>query len=375
MSWSIEGGRALISDELVAAPIHIRDGHIADAPAAIASTHDAAGNLVLPGIIDVHGDAFERQIMPRPSVSFPMDLALHETDRQLVANGFTTAFHSVSVSWEPGLRSADTAYAFVDALAALRDSLACDTHLHIRWETFALDAVDQVLDCVEKLPHPILAFNDHTTGTYHKDSATRSLRTVSHRSGLTPEAYEALLEKTWGRRDEVPAAIVHVARQARGRGATLFAHDEETPRARAEFRAMGVHACEFPLNEPTARAARDAGEHTILGAPNVVRGGSHTGALDATTAVSDGLCSVLTSDYYYPAPLHAVFCLVATTGIRLPQAWNLISKNPAEAAGLTDRGTLAPGQRADVIVVDDTDPLSPRVTAAFVAGRKVFERH
>ena len=128
------------------------------------------------------------------------------------------------------------------------------------------------------------------------------------------------------------------------------------------------------MTEATASAARAAGEHTVLGAPNVLRGGSHNGAMDATRAVLDGLCSVLTSDYYYPATLLAPFRLAADHGLPIAEAWRLVSTNAAEAAGLEDRGVLEPGRRADVLLVDPSDMANPRLVCCFVAGRKVFDR-
>lgn len=137
---------------------------------------------------------------------------------------------------------------------------------------------------------------------------------------------------------------------------------------------MGPRVSEFPTTEATAKATRDAGEHTVLGAPNVVRGGIHNGAMDATRAVLDGLCSVLTSDYYYPATLMAPFCLATDHGLSIAETWPLVSANPAEAAGLDDRDVLEPGRRADMLLVDASDPRAPCPVCCFVAGRKVFDR-
>ena len=374
MGWIVEGGRALIGDEVRPASLHVNGALVSDVPPRGAQNFDAADFLVLPGIVDIHGDGFERQVLPRPNVTFPLDVALVDTDQQMISNGITTAFHGLSISWEPGLRSIAAAHAFVEAFTRLRPQLACDTRLHLRWETFALDAVDEVLAWVALDPPPILAFNDHTTSTIHKAPSSKKIGTWASRCGLTTDAYLALLHRVWERRTAVPEAIFRVARKAREVGAVVLAHDETSPEMRAEYRALGAVTSEFPMNEATASAARRAGEHTIFGAPNVVRGGSHNGALRAADMVSRGLCSVLTSDYYYPAPLLAAFRLVEEDILPLPAAWALVSRNAAEAAGLTDRGDLTPGQRADFIVVDDADPGLPRVVASFVGGRKVFDR-
>ena len=140
---------------------------------------------------------------------------------------------------------------------------------------------------------------------------------------------------------------------------------------RKAFRAQGVGIAEFPVNEETAREAAGGGDFIVFGAPNVVRGGSHTGWTRAADMIAKGLCSILASDYYYPAQLLAAFRLAADGVLPLAEAWDLISASPAEAAGLLDRGILAEGYRADIVLVDDELPLRPRIVAVIAAGRLV----
>ena len=147
MNLSITGGKCLLPGGFADVDLGIADGVIA-APAARARRLDAIGLLVLPGIVDLHGDAFERQIQPRPGVSFPVPLALADTEAQLVANGITTAFHGITLSWEPGLRSAQTWTAILDALDAARPRSRCDMRVHLRWEAFNLDALGLALDAI-----------------------------------------------------------------------------------------------------------------------------------------------------------------------------------------------------------------------------------
>lgn len=373
MSWLIENGLALVDGEWSERPLGVSGAMLAP-EAGNARRLDAGGLLVLPGIVDIHGDAFERQIMPRPGVRFDMKLALRDTDRQLVANGITTAFHGVTISWEPGLRSVEAARAFVRSFLDLRDELSCDTRLHLRWETFALDAMAEVARWLALSPPPILAFNDHTTGSVLKGTIARKIGQMAERSGLGREDYMALLDSVWARREDVPAAIADLAAAARASGNVLLAHDEASPEERVRFRALGAVASEFPLTQETAQAARAAGEDVILGAPNVVRGGSHNGALDATQAIREGRCTVLTSDYHYPSPLYAAFTLAAGDLAALARYWPLVSHNPARVARLADRGSLRPGGRADLILVDASDMAHPQVVATMVAGRIVHAR-
>jgi alpha-D-ribose 1-methylphosphonate 5-triphosphate diphosphatase len=372
MNWTIKGGRVLAGNQLALAEVHVADGQIAASRATDVQMIDADGLLVLPGIVDIHGDGFERQIMPRPGVRFDTALALRDTDRQLVANGITTAFHGVTISWEPGLRSVDAARDLISTLMRIRASLHCDTRLHLRWETFALDQLPMVMEWLSLDPKPIVALNDHTTGTVMKGTIVRKIGQMASRSGLTETAYRELLDSVWARRDDVSAAIRELAAAAGSSGNVLLAHDEASPEERERFRDLGAVTSEFPLNAETAQAARAAGEEIVLGAPNVVRGGSHNGAVDATQAVRAGLCTVLTSDYHYPSPLHAAFKLAAPDFADLAQTWALVSGNAAKAAGLADRGVLEPGRRADLILVDAGDPAHPQVIATMVEGRMVY---
>lgn len=372
----IVGGQVLGPDGFAAGDLCMADGVVVeDAPGA--EVVDAAGLLVLPGIVDIHGDGFERQIMPRPGVGFDLHLALMETDRQLVANGVTTAYHGLSVSWEPGLRSLEGAQAFVEALRAARGRLRAETLLHVRWEPFAAEAIEPVAGWLADEAHAILAFNDHLTPLLDGGFMVRKIDKAAARAGMTAEAYRALADALWEQRDEVAGDIARMAELARQAGSVLLAHDETSPEMRATFRALGARASEFPMTAETARAARAAGEHVIMGAPNVLRGGSHNDAVPAAEAVLADECTVLTSDYYYPAPLVAPFVLARRHRVDLARAWALVSAHPAEVAGLSDRGRLAPGMRADVLLVDARDGAAgdwPEVRAVWVAGRQVLQR-
>jgi len=173
------------------------------------------------------------------------------------------------------------------------------------------------------------------------------------------------------RASEVPASVSRLAATARAAEVRMLSHDDATPAMREGFRAMGVAIAEFPINEETAREAASHGDAIVYGAPNVVRGGSHTGWTKASDMIAKGLCSVLASDYYYPAQLLAAFRLAADGVLPLTEAWNLVSAAPARATGLADRGVLAEGRRADILLVDDSMPLRPRLIAVISGGKLV----
>ncbi|MCK6451462.1 MAG: alpha-D-ribose 1-methylphosphonate 5-triphosphate diphosphatase [Alphaproteobacteria bacterium] len=373
-SFAIAGGRTLLPEGLVEDGRIVVEGAaisaIGDAPAP--RRWDAGGLLVLPAIVDLHGDAFERQIMPRPGVSFALDLALADTDRQLVSNGIATAYHAVTWSWEPGLRSERVAHAFAEALRRLRPILAADARLHLRWETFALDAVPVLEGWLAAGGLDLLALNDHTPEMLRRSENPSDLLRYVERTGLAPDAFRALVGSVWERRDEVPAAVERLAGRAGAHGVPLASHDDDSPQTRRKYHALGCRLCEFPKTVDTAREARATGSHVIMGAPNVVRGGSHLKATSAAALVRERLCNVLTSDYYYPSLLHAPFVLARDGYASFAEAWALVSANPAVAAGLSDRGAIAAGKRADIVLVDDRGPGLPRVVALFVAGKPVY---
>jgi alpha-D-ribose 1-methylphosphonate 5-triphosphate diphosphatase len=370
----IAGGRALLGEQLSEASLSIANGkiHAAGTPRGRGALDlDARDLLVLPGIVDLHGDAFERQMMPRPGVDFPLDVALVDSDRQAIANGITTVFHATTWSWEPGLRGGDNARGLLEAIEMLRPRLAADTRFHLRHETYNLDAEDEIGQWLSDGRIDLFAFNDHMDSTVASLSKPQKRNRMVERTGLSGEAFDRLVDHILSRAGDVPESVTRLAGIAREAGVRMLSHDDNSPAMRKAFRAQGVAIAEFPVNEETAREAAAGGDAVVFGAPNVVRGGSHTGWTKASDMIAKGLCSVLASDYYYPAPLLAAFRLAADGVLPLTQAWNLISAAPARAAGLSDRGIIAEGARADLILVDDAIPMRPRIVAVIVAGRLV----
>ncbi len=392
----IHTDRLLTPEGVVAAALRVEEGRIVEIgapPDADALRLDARGLLVAPALVDVHGDAFERQMAPRPGVHFPLDVAALDTDRQLAANGVATAYHALTLSWEPGLRSVAQGEAFLDALEALGRRLGVEHRLQLRWETFATEALPFLARALAGPLTPSLAFNDHTSMTLRpagvpvqerapdcdpdrpaadpRDPAIASrIDGPAKRAGLAPEAYRAMLATVWERRGAVGAVCADLARDAAAAGAPMLSHDDNSPTIRAHYRSLGARIAEFPMNIETARAARAAGDFIVFGSPNVVRGGSHLGGSpSAADMVEEGLCDILASDYFYPAMIHAVARLVREGRAGLPRAWDLVSGGPARASGLADRGALTPGMRADIVVLDWPEQGAPSVKATLSAGR------
>ncbi|ARE38796.1 Metal-dependent hydrolase involved in phosphonate metabolism [Rhodovulum sp. P5] len=390
----IEGATVILPDQVAQVSVRVENGTITGLDTARdgARVIDASGLTLAPALIDIHGDAFERQVMPRPGVFTPVDVAILETDRQLAGNGIATAYHALTLSWEPGLRSVERATEIADRLEALAPRLAAENRLQLRWETFCFEARPLIEKTLAGPLTPALAFNDHTSmAMLHpgtplqerpfefdpafpvvdlQDAATLDkFDGRAKRSGLDRADYIRLMGDMWDRRPQVPDVIAEVAEASRAAGAPMLSHDDSQVATRDFYRGHGARISEFPMNIPVAEAARDAGDKIVFGAPNAMRGGSHLGSPGAGDMVERGLCDILASDYFYPAMLGAVARLHAEARAPLPAIWALVSDNPAAALGLSDRGRIAPDNRADLVLLDWPEGGAPAPLLTLRHGR------
>ncbi len=333
-------------------------------------TIDATGRLVLPGIVDVHGDAFERCVMPRGGVPIDIDLALADNDGQLLAAGITTSYLSATDSWEPGLRSRDTLRAIVAGLG--RRVGGPDVLLHVRHERCNTDHIEELLGWVEAGVVRMLSYNDHTmgdgdpAGTPAKVSSTQV-----QRSGVDHDTLVRLQVEAAGRRSLGMDQERQLAEAARIAGCVTASHDASTEVHLQRDLDLGVAIAEFPTSIELSKRYRQERIPVLLGAPNLVRGGSHLSNLSVEDALASDIGDMLCSDYHYPSMLQAPF-VAASAGLRsLGRAWELVSSGPAEAAGLDDRGVIEPGRRADILVVDPppTGGGPARIKHPVVGGR------
>src|SRR6195952_3925435 len=264
MDMRITGGTVLLaSDGLQRTDLVVRGGSIHRIGGGAARwCLDASGLLVLPGIVDLHGDAFERQLQPRPGVDFPPDLALRDTESQLLANGITTAFHGVTLSWEPGLRSLTAWRAMLAALNA--GSWTCDMRVHLRWEAYNLEALETALADIAAGRVHLLAFNDHTPSILKKLTDPVEGAKYSGRAGMKMDAFRAMADNVAYRAGAVPAALGQIRAAHRATGLPMASHDDDSIAARDGFRALGARICEFPMAEEVGAAAVAAGGGLVL---------------------------------------------------------------------------------------------------------------
>ncbi|MDE4140837.1 MULTISPECIES: alpha-D-ribose 1-methylphosphonate 5-triphosphate diphosphatase [Rhodobacterales] len=366
LELTLQGADVLLPEGLVpGAELSLAEGAIVADRAGRAV--DLSGYLVLPGIIDLHGDGFERHLAPRRGAMKQMDEGVIAAEAELAANGITTAVLAQFHSWEGGLRAPDYADQVFAAITAVRDRVVTDILPQLRFETHMLDDYAGLPQRIAAAGVGYVVFNDHLP---HDRLAVgkKPPRLVGQalKAGRNPEVHWQMLQDMHARSDEVPAALDAICAELGTMGVRLGSHDDQNAAMRAEWRERGVRISEFPETLEAAEAARAGGDHIILGSPNVVRGGSHKGNVSAVELIAMGLCDAIASDYHYPSPRRAALMLARSGLLDLAEAWDLVSKGPAGVLGLSDRGQLAPGKRADVVILEKD---SQRVAATLSGGR------
>jgi len=323
--------------------------------------------LVFPGLVDVHGDDVERHLFPRTDARVDLDVALAACDRATLAAGITTKFHAVAFEDTPEEhRSVDLAADVVDAVAAA--DLPVDHRVNARCEVTNSAAVDAVCGLLDRDAVGLVSLMSHVPGEgqFADDESFR--RHYVDGGRCASGAAERLAERRRSVSDSARAdRITRVIRRARDAGVPVASHDDEDPDAVARLDACGVDICEYPTTMAAARRAADRGMTTAMGAPNLVRGESLWENLSAREAIEAGVVDVLCADYHPSSLLNASF---VDTGEPLPDRVARVTQAPADALGLTDRGRIETGARADLIVVDP-DPV-PTVERVFVAGTEVY---
>lgn len=328
---------------------------------------DLSGFLILPGIVDLHGDGFERHLAQRRGAMKQLDAGLVATEAELAANGITTAILAQFVSWEGGMRGLDFAKRVFQAIRDVNPALVTDLHAQLRFETHLLDLYADLPGWLSEWAVRYIVFNDHLPhDRLAAGKLPRRLNGQALKAGRSPEKHHAYMRDLHAQSSQVPTALKALCPQLAAQGIRMGSHDDATPETRAWWRAQGVSIAEFPEALPAAEAAHAGGDAVLMGAPNVVRGGSHNGNLSAIDVISMGYVNGIASDYHYPSPRRAALMLADSGVCSLAQAWHLVSGGPAEVLGFDDRGVLIPGKRADMVILDQQ---TRRVAATFVAGQ------
>lgn len=356
--------RAVLPDQIIEdARIVVRGGMIVAVehhPAGAGADVDGGGLLCLPGLVDVHSDALERERLPRPTAPLPWEFAIVALEGKLVAAGVTTVFHGAGFQHKTSrgtTRTVTTAHELCACVRA-RDRAAVDHRILYRLDVRSADgaqALRRELDAT--VGTALVSHEDHTPGQGQYADRRYMERYLMGNDGLSADEAEQHVDELIAERSAYlgvrEANLAWLGELARAGRIRLLGHDPDSAEAVTALADRGGAVAEFPTTVEAAAAARDRGFPVVMGAPNVLRGSSHSGNVSAAELISRGLVTGLASDYLPSALLGAAFRLVTEGLTSLPEAVRMITAGPAAVAGLADRGSLAAGRRADLVLIGD----------------------
>jgi alpha-D-ribose 1-methylphosphonate 5-triphosphate diphosphatase len=370
--------RIVLANEVVDGTLLVRNGAVAEVAAgrAAAPAEDFEGDYLLPGIVELHTDHLESHYHPRPGVNWPAVPAVMAHDAQIAAAGITTVFDALRAgTFDPGDLSAQNARILAAAIVEAQGlgQLRAEHFIHLRCELPCPDTAESARMTAASGPLHIISIMDHTPGARQFVSIDKFKEYYLGKKLVLPEQMDGYIAERRDFQSRYAAAnkqaILELAHAA---GVKVASHDDATIAHVEEAIADGVSIAEFPTTQEAAAAAHRSGLAVLMGAPNVVRGKSHSGNISAADVAASGHLDVLSSDYVPSSLLPAVFRLAAEVpGISLPEAIRLITLNPARAAGLEDRGVIAPSKRADFLQVRVAGGI-PIVRRVWREGRRVM---
>ncbi len=353
----LSNARIVLEDDVVLGSLLVRDGIVVDVSrGAAAGGEDLGGDVLMPGLVELHTDHLEHHFQPRPKTWWDPVPAVLSHDAQLASAGATTVFDAIRIGTMSGDPGSTTAGA-MELLAAVEHAAEAgitraEHFVHLRCEVSAPDCVEAFDAIGESRLLRLASLMDHTPGQRQYADVTAFRTYMVCKGRIADHEIDDVMERLRVVAEEYSEAHRHaIAERALARGIVLAAHDDVTVAHVEEAAALGVRISEFPTTAVAARAAREHGQLVVMGAPNIVRGGSQSGNVAAAELLAAGLLDILSSDYVPSSPLQAVFQLVGEGAITLSEGSALVSANPARAAGLDDRGRIEPGARADVIRV------------------------
>ncbi len=377
--FSITNARLVLADSVCDGSLSVKDGQIADLGSGALSNsaaEDFEGDYLLPGLVELHTDHLESHYHPRPKVFWNALAALQAHDAQVATSGITTVFDAVRLGTD-----ADSNYSLSEHVEVLLEAimrgrqenrLRAEHFVHLRCELASSDALEHFEAYHDYQPVRLASLMDHTPGQRQFVTMDLYYAYYQGKTGRTDAEMERFIaariddQKRFSKSNR--EGIVALSRDA---GIALASHDDATVAHVEEARQAGVKISEFPTTRAAAEAAREAGLAILMGAPNLVRGKSHSGNISAAALAADGLLDILSSDYVPFALMQAVFAMPqAVEGITLPEAVATVTRNPATAAGLDDRGEIAIGKRADFVRVAMIGDM-PVVRGVWRQGRRV----
>jgi alpha-D-ribose 1-methylphosphonate 5-triphosphate diphosphatase len=375
--FSIRNARIVTAEEVFTGGIQIQQGRITrlDHGTSGLTGDDWHGDYLLPGLVELHTDNLEKHLMPRPKVSWPVLPAILAHDAQIAAAGITTVLDAVAVGdIEPDSVRTQTLHTCVEGISEARSAglLRADHLLHLRLELAEPDLLGLFSPFLENDSLRLVSLMDHTPGQRQWTDLEHYRTYVTGKRGWSHQKVDQMLgilrERQQSHVKQNREKIVQLCRLQQ-RQIPLATHDDTTREHVSEGVRDGVHISEFPTTLDAARFAREQGLSIVMGAPNRVRGGSHSGNVSAAELAQQNLLDILSSDYVPASLLHAGF-LLQEDGYSLPKAIATISARPASDLGLTDRGEIAEGLRADILRVRLIGQY-PVVIAAWRQGHQI----
>lgn len=374
---AFRNGRIVLPGEVIAGDVLVRNGAIAaiDHRGHGHTGVDLDGDWLVPGLVELHTDHLEGHYAPRPRVRWNPVAAVQAHDAQIATSGITTVFDALRVGIDEDSKLEP--HDMLTLAGAIEDSqrqgrLRAEHFIHLRCEVSAPDVVESFAAFEGDPRVRIASLMDHTPGQRQFTSLDAFRVYYQGKSGMSDAELEDLIARRQAQAEQASGANRQaLAAMAQAWGIILASHDDATEDHVAEAIAHGVTLAEFPTTQAAAAASHAAGLSVLMGAPNIVRGGSHSGNIAAGDLVAAGLLDVLSSDYFPLSLIHATFIVgLAEDGIGLPQAVAMVTSNPAKVAGLDDRGAIAAHKRADLVQVRVHDHV-PVVRAVWREGVRV----
>jgi alpha-D-ribose 1-methylphosphonate 5-triphosphate diphosphatase len=368
--------RIVLSDEIVEGSLVIRDGVIAGIEAGnVRSGEDLDGDYLIPGLIELHTDHLEAHYSPRPGVRWNTTAAIQAHDAQVASSGITTVFDCLRMGAdEDGGFAPGEMREMADALeaATAEDRLKADHLIHLRCEVSAANVLDDFSDFEQDPQVRLVSLMDHSPGQRQFQTMDQYTLYYKTKRGLSDAAFAEFVNRRVAASERYSKRHRDViAAHCNARGIAVASHDDATLDHVEESIAYGVKLAEFPTSLEAAHASHAAGLSVLMGAPNIVRGKSHSGNVSARDLASHGILDVLSSDYVPLSLIHAPFLLSEEEGgMGLPRAIALVTSTPARTVGLEDRGRIAPGLRADLVRVRHACGV-PVVRSVWREGRRV----
>lgn len=369
--------RIVTGDSVVKGALVARGGRIAavdPGTSQVAGAVDLEGDWLLPGLVELHTDNLERLFSPRPGVRWPADAAMLTHDAQVATAGITTVCDAVCVGFHGG-KSERLEYLnlSIDVLRRARaaGALKAEHLLHLRLEIADPNMLELFEPLMIEQSLRLVSLMDHTPGQRQWRDVDQFRNFTLGRDVQSEADFQALLARRLReQQDHAQRHRAEVLRLLDGHTAVRASHDDTTPEHVAEAVACGCTIAEFPTSIVAAEAARAAGMAIVMGAPNLIIGGSHSGNVAAADLAARGLLDVLSSDYVPASLLHSAFLLREGFGLAMPEAIAPITSNPAALLGLADRGRIAVGLRADLVQVREIGA-TPTVVAVWRQGRRI----